>query len=72
VLLIRLNRKEDVDLAQLPLDRLPFRELWFLWQSSADGAQWSILGDALGHPIRYDFFYPGPDDIEGPFNAMEN
>jgi hypothetical protein len=58
LLLVRINRKEDVDIGALPVHDLPFLELWFLWQSSADGSTWSILGDAKKVAYRYDFLYP--------------
>ena len=58
ILLVRLNRNVDVDVATLPLRDFPYRELWLLWQSSPDGSRWSILGDALTEPRRYDYDYP--------------
>lgn len=58
VLLIRVNRNEDIDLSMLPLSDFPYRELWFFWQSTPDASQWSILGDALKSPYRTDFEYP--------------
>jgi hypothetical protein len=58
VLAIRMNRREQIPLAELAAARVPFAELWYFWASSADTGSWSLYGDALTNPQLYTFEYP--------------
>ena len=58
VLAIRLNRRQQIPLAELAAARVPFAELWYFWASSADSSSWSLYGDVLTSPQLHSFEYP--------------
>jgi hypothetical protein len=58
VLAIKLNRRGQIDLAEVRIPRLKWKQLWFFWSSSPNGQKWSIYGDALLDPGYFTFDYP--------------
>ena len=58
VLAIRLNRRQQIPLADLAAARVPFAELWYFWAASADSSSWRLYGDALITPHLYSFDHP--------------
>ena len=58
VLVVHLNRRGSVPLADLVLAESPFKEAWFLWCSSDDQDCWCIWGESLAETGPVEFRYP--------------
>ena len=58
VALVYLNRRLALDLSDVAIPTMGFRELWFIGAASPDQDSWFLFGDALTSLRRFDFEYP--------------
>jgi hypothetical protein len=58
VALVYLNRRLELDLRDVVIPTIGFRELWFIGAASSDQDNWFLFGDALTSLRRFDFQYP--------------
>ncbi len=56
ILAVLINK--SIPAREIPLARVPFRELWLFWQGSPDGSRWGLEGDLLSDSRRYEFRHP--------------
>ena len=57
VLLVHLNRRGLMPLADLDLGEAPFSEVWFLWCASPDHQEWCLWAQSLSTvgPVRFQY-----------------
>jgi hypothetical protein len=58
ILAVKLNRQGRVELAELDLAGVPFKQVWFFWASAPDGSKWTLYGDAFTGTGQAGFTYP--------------
>lgn len=58
ILVVHLNRRDQVPLHELSTDAGPFSEVWYIWCASEDQNRWCIWGKALQEVGAVEFPYP--------------
>jgi len=60
VLAIKLNRRGKIELQNVAIPSLPYRQVWFFYATDSDAKTWTLFGDALGEPGYFPYSYPEP------------